>query len=377
VELHGHCNDVKAICSIGDKIVSGGIDGYIRFSKDMKKWGRPIPPIPQHSAVTVANQAKSVLLQYRTHMELWRLDRTGPYPKPTCLLKAKAPESEAIVRSTVSTDSRWIAYATPSKLRLLQLNIISVDHKKPVVTAEKVRSLPTECNGTSTFLFTPDVTKLLVATPSGDLHVLSVSDKVQTLCTISQEELGLRDGIQQLAVSGDSGLVAAADHSGSVCVVDLAVNKVSCPLPKRRYMATALSFHPTSKDLVVAYSDGIVQEVDTTIGSYTKFGRSLEGPLISGHRVISDISFDVAQPQIIILRAEDVLFIVDKEQVMNGVVTDRKSRYGPGISACDQFEHLAYGGNLGTAGTLLMVEVSPDQLAVQLPPVLRIYRFGA
>jgi hypothetical protein len=310
-------------------------------------------------------------------MELWKLGDPGPFPKPSCLLKVRAPEGEAIARCTVSADGRWIAYCTANKLRLLQVQTLSTERKKWQVSVNKVKSLPAACHSALCFVFTPDVTKLVVATPSGDLLVLSVSEEVEVLHTASLEELGLREPPHVMAVNAESRMLAAADHSGRTCVFDLILNKLLFSLPKRKFQATALGFHPSTNDLVVAYSDGMIQEVDSIIGSYTKFGRSLEGPLISGHGVISDISFDVAQPQMIIVRTEDILCIVNKEQMMSGIVTNDKGRYGPGISVCDTFEHLAYGGNLGSAGTLLMVEVTPEHLALQLPPVLKIHRFGA
>lgn len=73
--LHEH--DVKALAFGGDKVFSGGVDGFLGTSYSSKqKKGQEIAkygPFLQPPSIVVAEQSRVLLLRYTNYVELWRL----------------------------------------------------------------------------------------------------------------------------------------------------------------------------------------------------------------------------------------------------------------------------------------------------------------
>lgn len=72
-----HEHDVKALAFLGDKIFSGGVDGFLGTSysskskkkQDIAKYG----PFLQQPCISVAEESRVLLLRYVNYIELWRL----------------------------------------------------------------------------------------------------------------------------------------------------------------------------------------------------------------------------------------------------------------------------------------------------------------
>lgn len=72
-----HEHDVKALTFVGDKVFSGGIDGFLgtSFSSKLKKMQEiaKYGPFLQQPCISVAEESRVLLLRYVNYIELWRL----------------------------------------------------------------------------------------------------------------------------------------------------------------------------------------------------------------------------------------------------------------------------------------------------------------
>lgn len=143
-----HDHDVKALTFIDEnKIISGGIDGYIKVSSCKKvntknlndcKFG---PFLPQPCAV-VAMPSRLLLLKYFNYLEVWRLGRPNDKQltdeqngqrkflsmdeSQVRLIDLKSKRTESITCASISPDGNFLIYSTESYIGLFQLNTTKV-----------------------------------------------------------------------------------------------------------------------------------------------------------------------------------------------------------------------------------------------------------
>lgn len=151
-----HDHDVKALTFMGkNKIVSGGIDGYINVSRPTKlnktsadaidtfndcKFG---PFLPQPCAV-VAESSRLMLLKHFNYLEVWRLGRPTDTPltgentgqrkylsmheNQMKLVELQSKHREPITCASISPDGKFLIYSTELTVRLFQLDIQVCDN---------------------------------------------------------------------------------------------------------------------------------------------------------------------------------------------------------------------------------------------------------
>lgn len=146
VQREAHSHTIKTLMVLGDRIFSGGEDGFLCISP-MDKVGGPVtkyPPLVQGPVASVAPSENLMLLRYRRFLHLWRLGmprpddttqlRVGDFKSlelavaPQKLLEIQIHKRKNIVASSISPDSKWICYSTSSTLSIsrLQLNPLAV-----------------------------------------------------------------------------------------------------------------------------------------------------------------------------------------------------------------------------------------------------------
>lgn len=145
IERKIHDHDVRALLLVGDKVYSGGVDGYLACSYYPPKTLLKYPPFLQNPCVTISKTKRVVLLKYARHMELWSLGSVNVDDKSNTtsgLLPLKAgskklvqlsrtvrDESGEIVRDGIaccalSNDGSWLAYSTDQSLRMFQFEYV-------------------------------------------------------------------------------------------------------------------------------------------------------------------------------------------------------------------------------------------------------------
>ena len=217
-----------------------------------------------------------------TGLRLWRLPAAGSPDRPAALLQLSCRRGEPLLSAAVSADAGWLAYSTPSRLRLHRLEC---GPARP--SLQRVRGLPAAADTPARQLvFSPTADWLLLLTAAGRLVQLWLRTDTDELAA---EDLGWADGRQAedgedgedagrpldlLTVSADGQRAALADRSGGVLVWDLEQAVVTARLPRHPAPATALTFRPdNSARLIAAYADRSVAEYDSEAGRLTAWSR--------------------------------------------------------------------------------------------------------
>lgn len=70
-----HDHDVKALVCQGNRILSGGVDGYLGISSflKMKQNNRKHGPFLQQPCTSISSNTRTILLRYWDYIEVWRL----------------------------------------------------------------------------------------------------------------------------------------------------------------------------------------------------------------------------------------------------------------------------------------------------------------
>lgn len=201
-----HDHDVTAMIFIdGNKIISGGVSGYINISCATKdrtfNESQYAPFLPQPCAV-VAQQTRLLLLKYFKHFEVWKLgtpneniqlnDDDGNQKKflsmdenQTKLLELRSMNEQPITCASVSPDGKFVFYSTDSTVKLYQL-----DTANPKPSLAKVKVVSAKFTACAKVLFSSDSKYLFCVKTSGDIEIFSLSydDDVDHKATISTKE---------------------------------------------------------------------------------------------------------------------------------------------------------------------------------------------
>lgn len=140
-KIHDH--DVRSLVLCNNKLYSGGIDGYLACSFYPPKTLIKYPPILQNPFVTLAKQARYIMLRHHKHIDVWSLGKSIELDKSVNNLKLEsvpkhlltlqrivkdtdgAEIQEGIICSAISNDGKWIAFSTDTVLRIFYFNYVS------------------------------------------------------------------------------------------------------------------------------------------------------------------------------------------------------------------------------------------------------------
>lgn len=135
-----HDHDVKALTFIDDKIISGGVDGFLNVSYSGKAKQYPkcqyAPFLPQPCSV-VAKSSRSLLLKYFNYLEVWKLGRSSGTNQLADndgkrkflaldegfqkIVVIKSRQDEPIICASISSDGNFVIYSTENFINLFQL----------------------------------------------------------------------------------------------------------------------------------------------------------------------------------------------------------------------------------------------------------------
>ncbi|XP_071451575.1 U3 small nucleolar RNA-associated protein 4 homolog [Hetaerina americana] len=374
--LYDH--DVRAlVVGHGNRLFSGGIDGYLGISSYPPKTATKYPPIPQGKCTILAPKARCVLFRFSEHLEVWRLGTTSKQstdedssvsdimsrpghllplidvPKKEVELRSK--EGHQIQQCAFSHDARWIAFSTMYGIRIFHLVLDpeishevtmnededndSLTKSKPLVS--KVTGLLPEIgrrpSGPMEFATISGHTLCFISSlePSPKINIIGLLDQdiglvssldvithptATLLHTISLKvDGGLTSGVHLLNISEDGKYLCASDINGRIAVWDTELWKLEGSLPNHVCKATAMAMHPETNNLVAVYADHKIVEWNISTKKLTKFCRHLTRhgfPKQWMSRVfpVLGISFDRSKPDIIILHDDATITVVDKSQ---------------------------------------------------------------
>ncbi|KAJ8927588.1 hypothetical protein NQ314_019933 [Rhamnusium bicolor] len=331
-KIHEH--DVNALTICDNKLYSGGADSYLACSFHPPKTLLKVPPILQNPCVSLASEARYMMLRYHKHVEVWSLGKSenteASYrgflnlkdePKKLLVLQRVNKdydgdeEKEGVICSCISSDGKWILFSTCLGIRLFQF--IYVDEKPSLLRIDDLESKNIPCVQA---VFTPDNSHLVTAPNSGGLLIYDIKDgKVSINQTLDNTEL--TDTVTFLTTSSCGNYIIAGDASSNIAIFMFKKHQWInyCKLPKYQHPPTALAVHPSTLCAIIAYSDSKIIEYDIKKKRFTPFSRYLETNVPvqwkSRSYPIRNITFDPRVDNIIILHDDSSIIIVNKEKV--------------------------------------------------------------
>ncbi|XP_017486394.1 PREDICTED: U3 small nucleolar RNA-associated protein 4 homolog [Rhagoletis zephyria] len=427
-----HDNDVKALICAGDRIYSGGMDGYLGISSASKrvstiaKYG----PFLKNPCVVVSPNNRLLLLRYTNYLEIWRLGSTDGRPQfegsaddeqdnkpkhknkaperrlfalnsaPEKLLEFKSTHEEPIVCATISPDSQWLCYSTQKHIRLFRF-VPAVAGKNDTQLA-RIKGLPEQFTIASHLTFTSDSRRLFLVQPNThQIHVFSVVNNGSTdLDFVESIETSkhIKDVINLLAVSecGTYVVATGTDHTIGVWRIFQGKHyKHHLNMPRYSAITTALAIHAKEPRLVAAFSDGKIIEYDLEEMCFTCSEQEYFVDNAETH-CVSNVLVDKRNPNHIILHNDAYLYVLEKTTSKEGengqdedagetpkkkagkkfkrVNSDNKVS-GLRLKFKKSFEHLISLWWLST-DELVAVGVNPITLIEQLPDVFKQKKFG-
>ncbi|KAF5306667.1 hypothetical protein FQR65_LT07222 [Abscondita terminalis] len=411
VQRKVHDHDVRSLILCGNRLYSGGIDGYLACSYFPPKTLIKYPPILQNPCVSVSKKARCILLRFAKHLEVWSLgvsnDRKDNsnllelVEKPVHLLKlqrlVKNDEGdevkENIICASISNDGKWIVFSTNSVLRIFGFSY----QVGETPTLSPIEDLPESCTVSIQAVFTPDSRNLILAPQNGGLQVYDLIEGIPILVQTISTQSVLQDTITFLEVSQSGKHIVAADPRSNIVV--WALNNESeweqlCKLPTYSDSSpTSLSIHPNSRNLVVMYADHKMVEYNISRKRLTHFSKSMNKNHTniwpSKSYPVRNIVFDSKKDNVVILHDDSYIVIADQNKPLptdNAKIpkieltnlsdsNDSLKSCFSSFHAIKKYKHLVYLGWL-TEDELVAVEVSPLSILEQLPPCLKQAKFG-
>nr|XP_054769363.1 U3 small nucleolar RNA-associated protein 4 homolog [Lytechinus pictus] len=350
--IRDHSHDVRALVIAGDTLLSGGVDTLLAVnpvdietavgkpSKSAAQLRHRIRSFPHKPIVCLAPKARMLLLQYSHSLEVWKLGNTEACSdedgkqlplseQPVKLLELKAkvgieetftPQGMEQIRcSTISSCGTWVAYSDVEKIR-----VYHITHNP--MSINRVPTIPSNLHPAHHLVFTSDSSKLVSASGrSSGLQVLTVDGPDGVDCpqplvqSVSVAEV--QGPYTVLTVSRDGERVAVVGSEGKVAVLPLNSNKIkSVVLPHTKVHPCCLEFHPSNKQLAVAYTNRKIAEYDFTKHEYTPWSRAvhkqgLHQAWMVKTSVIHQMTFDPLNPDRLLVQDGTWLTVIDKSKV--------------------------------------------------------------
>lgn len=391
--LHFHSHDVRDALFMNYQLVLGSTDTNLTVINSPTRFNK-ISGLPHKQLVHTAKDANVLLLQYPTHLEVWKLgsssgERLGTDEQilrldshPTKQIQLESKNHKSIVCSTISNDAKFLAYSTADQSRIYCIDLPSNQNlsEKPTVERLKISSTLPPAHQ---MVFTPDCFKFILATNVGTLQIHNFE---QNEVTCINPAKGNTDSIHLLEVSSDGRYVAAGNTCGEVHVFDITSGEHVSTVPVQKFLPTAISFHPKEPFLFLAYSNNQIHEFCYTKNNYTVWSkqgsRNFHPQWLQKNTTITGVTYNPNNHSQLILSDEKTICVIDKTHPF----PDRSIRYyrfgihGPqselhAFHITKQFR-LIIGLKALSDGQLVLVERTPKSIKEVLPPVLKMKKFG-
>lgn len=265
-----HSHDVRALAMSPSAdfsvLVSGGIDTQLvwyfanRFNVDRPK---KIASAPYRGSISLARDARVLLVQKSTSLDLWKLasDSTrtpvgvdlATSTANMLLLQLNVSEAFNLSCSAVASDASFIACSTAQELKLFALKAqTTASGELSALTPRKIKLPGALASPARALAFSPDSTRLVIASESHQIRVLDVA-KMEIIKTFRIHPIDDSEAapIASISVSQDGQWLATADVENRVSVYNLDSMQFFCNLPRPDESISGLTFSPSGKILVV------------------------------------------------------------------------------------------------------------------------------
>ncbi|XP_050534508.1 U3 small nucleolar RNA-associated protein 4 homolog isoform X2 [Daktulosphaira vitifoliae] len=382
VNLSAHRVEVKSLIHFKGKLYSGGIDGYLAVSSYPPKLLVKYPPL-MPSSVSLATDARYVMLKYLSHLDIWHLGDKHKYEnKLSKLVTIKYSKNDFIRCATISPDGTWIVYSTEEKLKIFSL-IMDIVTSEPMIKKTDIQ--PVECDVSTQLAFSSDSKYLWFATKhENTLVCLEMSHKFDLLTKYCIDTSPyIKDLVHLLEVSKSNKYIVIGDRLNNIIVFSEGLHY--CTLPKYHCPPTSLKIHPTTENLVIAYADRNVFEYNINKKEYTQFSENLlltpPSDLLNRPFPINFIAFDESRSDAVILSDDNTICVVtnDNKSTPDKSTSKIKKRESENkkisVKILQNYEHLVFFDFLNNE-ELVAIEVNPCTLVEKLPFVYKKKIFG-
>ncbi|ORX63923.1 WD40 repeat-like protein [Basidiobolus meristosporus CBS 931.73] len=356
-----HSHDVKALALDESRpvnaLVSGGVDVQLVVCPaaefpNMNQWR--LPYFPQKPLISMSKAKRLLMCRFPNSIRVWKLGKAAPPMQPygnleigtdlglienlESLLEIKLKDENHIIASAISEDGQWIAVSDIYNIKLFRLT--ENPSNPSVVKIQKIKSFPSEAvtsrlnpyKGAHHILFTPDSSKLVIATTDSYIKIIDLSEwengSFEILRTFGQhhgdgmmtdDEAQNDDDrvgtISSLSVSADGQWLASGDLFNRIFVYNLDALQYHCTLPKFSSVHTGLYFHSYSPTLVVPLSSNEFYLYDIEAKRLTDWSRqysqNLPTRFMQLKEKIMGVSFNPARKNTIMLWGANYMCMVD------------------------------------------------------------------
>ncbi|XP_055913784.1 U3 small nucleolar RNA-associated protein 4 homolog [Eupeodes corollae] len=401
-----HDHDVKALVCVGDKILSGGMDGYLgvssvtRSSAAIAKHG----PFLQSPVVCIAPSKRLLLMRYPNTVEIWKLGETtgkreinldvseepgeerkhlGLKTAPQKLLEMRSKHGHPITCSALSPDGNWLVYSTMTEIRMFSF---AAGEDENVSQVDRIKDLPQEFGACKNILFSHDSSTLFLSKINKSIEVFSIlsNGDIDHSQTIDASKY-IKDTIHLVDVSncGNYFVTAGTCRTIAVWIKKGKHYKHHLNLPRYTAATTAISIHQDSPRLVAVFSDSKIFEYDLEEMCFTCTDKDFFVKESETH-CVNSIILDRRNPNIFVLHNDTTLFVLEKctSEDVDSKITKKKKQTtdskvaGLRLKFQKNYQHFIHLTWL-SADELVAVGVNPISLIEQLPGAFAQKKFGA
>ncbi|XP_076059964.1 UTP4 small subunit processome component l(3)72Dn [Oratosquilla oratoria] len=315
-----HTHDVRAMAlTADDKLFSGGVDTNLALSYYPPKTVIRFPAMPVPGWICTASKGRCVALCYSNVIELWRLGDSNHEATTSNmflqlsqdrvkLLEMQTHKGEMLHWCSISPQALWVAYLTPSKMRIFRFY---PPHNGSRLSVRRVRAIGDDI----------EVSQQLLWLDEGVLASANCKQEVQILCVTEVEAtlertISLTSNAKMMAVDNQSKFLGIVDNNNKIVVYNIS-NWKETFLPHYKSCVSAFAINGSNSCVVVVYADMTVVEYDLIKGNYTPFSRQFmdNTPIEWKKRnlVIHSISFITDQPNLIFLHDDQNINVINKD----------------------------------------------------------------
>lgn len=400
-----HSRDVRAVAHSSTSLISGGLDGNIVARPlleriKVKSYEAALRKItfPHRHLVSCAQASRLLLFQFPDHLELWRLGQTDQSGKDgdilpvkheqELLLQLKRKGSESIRCSCISRCGSWLSYTTASRLFLHRLH-----YDNNNFSISKVPKFAQPPSAALHLKFSPDSKRLYVGAERGCVHIMDLSKGTCQHSHTLQPPSASSHPVHLLAASSDGSLLAVASSNSQVDIYDVKDQKYMCSVPQYNSPTTAISIHPSTNNLVIAYADQQVLEFSISQNKYTDWGRNvlqhgLHRDWLERDTPIMGIAFNPSRSKDILMHDNYMFCVIDKslplpddktilvnQRTLKQLSVNARMSHAHAFKITRKYQPLLFMDLLDN-GELVLVERTLSDIQAQLPPPMKQKKFG-
>ncbi|KAL7634094.1 UNVERIFIED_CONTAM: hypothetical protein RMT77_015422 [Armadillidium vulgare] len=398
-----HTHDVRSLALTKEgKLFSGGVDTYLALSYYPPKTAIRYPATPPNGYISVARDVPNIILGYKNKVELWELG-AGTHDNSDCrflridkdivkLVEIELKAKDRLQSCAVSPKGQWIALVCDGKIRIYKFTLPKAKNENRKL--EKLKFINNEIEQSSGIIWINEE-KLASSTYSDIVQILQIFRNEVTIAnTLSIPSNCIA---RQMSLSPEGRFLTILDSSNQVTVFSLSDNKSYFVMPKSKVPVTAFALNE-NQQIVIAYSNMTMTEYNIENSLCTPFGKELLNNPFSeigkSNNVVLNLSLNGSR---IFLHSISSFHSINKNVAYKSPSRPNKTiKYDPSMTDTDSNDssslvRLSSNQKLSTVSRsnhilhfsfikdnqVVSLEVNPMALLDQLPPTLKVKKFGA